>query len=366
MKAQKTIFTSILIALATSLNAQNYNFSVKGTFGTHVYQDQGHLFQDKIYGGEFGVYKYIGKNDDDWIKKSRATHVGVDFIYRNLSDLKGPNDTAAHSFGQIFGLTANVEFDLFRIGKMNVTFKPAVGIGYTNKYFYNSPRNRIIGTPLNEIIKADLGVQFPLSYETDLLAGFNFLHFSNGGQTVPNGGLNTANIYLGFKFGKKDSTTRSAKSRYQPLRRSFIELAAGFGQRGVYEKRHEHLYKNGFFAGYGYYLNDLITLKVGADAVYYYDLYDANNNIETFQYYASSFKRWRTGLSIGADLNLWRISVNAQLGKYVYFKRLYPEASWYWTFGPTFNITNRFGVQAKTYMHFAQADYINYGLVYRL
>ncbi|WP_165499798.1 acyloxyacyl hydrolase [Pedobacter frigidisoli] len=357
-------FIGLLISKA-QIAPENRSIIFKPIFGTHVNSNQGHLFQDQITGFDAAFLKDISQNSDKWIGFSGAKAYGIGFIFRDFSKLKGNNDTSAHSFGQLYGFVAQMDFELFKVGKAKFNFTPGVGLSLTNKYFSKNPKNRFLGSTVNEAIKADLGMELPISDHTDLLIGFGFLHISNGGLTVPNGGLNTGNVYIGLKLNNQKPVTAEQKSNYTPLQRNSIEVSAGLGARGVPEQNDKHLFKSGFYAGYNFYINDVVLLKAGADAVYYYTVYDPQNYAGTYQNYGSSYDRWRTGVSVGADVNLWRITVGAQVGKYIHYNRVKEDATWYWTFGPTFNITPQLGVQAKTYMHFAQADYVNWGLVYR-
>ena len=367
MKKQLLALGFLLAVLSSSaqIAPKNHSIILKPVFGTHVNADQGHLFQDRITGFDAAYFMDIDQHKDKWIDFLGAKSYGVGFVFRDISNLKGIKDTSENSFGQVFGLVAQMDFQLFKVGKAKFNFTPGVGLSVTNKYFTNNPKNRFLGSAVNEAIKADLGMELPVSRYTDLLVGFGFLHISNGGLTVPYGGLNTGNVYVGVKFGNTETLTSERKSAFNPLQRNAIEISAGIGARGVAEQKGKHLYKSGFYAGYNFYLNEVMTLKAGADAVYYYTVYDPENSLSTFQYYGTSYDRWRTGLSIGADINLWRITVGTQIGKYVHFNRLKENATWYWTFGPTYNITPHLGFQAKTYMHFAQADYVNWGLLYR-
>lgn len=368
MKKQLLIFIFVIIGCSVAkaqIAPENHSIILKPIFGTHINEDQGHLFQDQITGFDAAYFKDISQNSDKWIGFSAAKSYGISFIFRDLSKLKGTKDTSANAFGQVYGLVAQMDFQLFKVGKAKFNFTPGVGLGYTNKYYFNNTKNRFLGSPVNETIKADLGMELPMSQYTDLLLGFGFLHVSNGGATVPNGGLNTGNIYIGLKLNNPKTLTEERKSTYTTLQRSSIELSAGLGARGVFGDRSKSLYKSGIYAGYNFYLNDVMSLKAGADAVYYYTTFDPNNYVNTFQNYGTSYDKWRTGISVGADINLWRVTVAAQIGKYIHYNRLMDKATWYWTFGPTFNITPHLGLQAKTYMHFAQADYVNWGVVYR-
>jgi len=344
------------------------SFELKTILGTHIYNDQGHLFQDKVYGLDAAYLVNIKQKNVEWVRLTNAKNYGLTFLYRDLKNLKGIQDTSANSFGQVFGLAAQMGFELFSLGKLKFTFTPSIGLAYTNKTFFTHSKNRFIGSHFNETLKADFGVELPFNKNADLLMGIGVLHLSNGGAVIPNGGLNTVNIYAGLKFnryqgGQEISTQK--KQNYS-LQKNSIEISAGLGKRGVYEQQKQKLYKSGIYIGYNYYLNELISLKTGIDGVYYDTTYDPQNATQTFQYYATSIDKWRIGVSAGVDANIWKLTFTTQIGKYIHYNRLHEEVNWYWLFGPTYNITPRFGVQAKTYMHFFQADYINYGFVWRL
>ncbi len=260
---------------------------------------------------------------------------------------------------------AQIDLELAKIGKAKINFTPAIGLSYTNKNYFTNYQNRFLGSHINESIKADLGVELPLNEHSALMAGLGFLHLSNGGVIIPNGGLNTGNVYIGLKLSNPSAFTSIRKSTYETLQKNSFELSLGIGKRGVYQEKNKGYYKSGSYLGYNYYLNDFISLKGGLDAIYYYTVYDPNDQ-KTFQNYGTSYDRWRTGISTGADLNLWRVTVTGQIGKYLHYNRYFKTASWYWAFGPTLNLTPHIGIQAKTYMHFAQADFVNYGLAFRI
>lgn len=368
MKIHLLIICLIFCSLTSlaQIAPPNHSFMVKPIFGTHAYSDQGHLFQDKIYGLDVAYLKEFGQTDTKWINIAKARSFGLGILYRDLNNLKGISDTSANSFGQLYGLNAQIDFQLLRIGKARLIFTPSVGLAYASKNFFTNNKNRFLGSHLNETIKADIGIELPISKHTDFLFGVGTLHVSNGGAVIPNGGLNTVHIYAGLKLNNTQEQPKQEEQTNTTLHRSSIELSFGLGKRGVFEEKNKKLYKSGLYAGYNYYLNDVFSLKAGIDAVYYYDIYDSNNHVKTFQYYATSYDRWRLGASAGVDANVWRLTFTAQLGKYIHYNSLYKNATWYWAFGPTINITPHIGVQAKTYMHFFQADYINYGLVFRL
>ena len=366
------IFAVLLVsAISFTAGAQeiykNHSFELKTVLGGHLLADKDGFIQDRLYGLDFSYLKDISHDKDNWIKHSHAKTYGLNFIFRDLSHLKGHQDTSVNAFGYAYGLAAQIEFQLLKIGNTTVNFTPAIGISYLTKTYFTDFKNRFIGSHLNETIKADLFVKIPLKSNMNLMAGAGFLHYSNGGFSIPNSGINTLTVFTGLSLNGQSSSseTGKTKSNFTPLQKNSIEIGFGIGRRGVYQE-HKGLYKSGMYAGYNYYLNDLLTVKAGFDAVYYYTLYDVSKNVQTFQYYATSYDRWRTGISLGLDVTMWRIVLSGQAGKYLHYNSYFKNIKGYWATGITYALTPHIGIQAKTYMHNLQADYINYGLVFRL
>lgn len=360
------IFFALLQSpLEAQIIGPNHAFSFSPIFGAHAYKDQNHLFQDKIYGFDAVYSNNISQNKAPWIATLKAKSVGIALNYRDLSHLKGAKDLAENAFGKVIGLSAQLELGLITFKNFSLNFYPKVGMAYTNKSYFNHPKNNILGTKINYNLSANIGLEIPTNQKNAILFGFGLYHLSNGGIKIPNGGLNTVQVYLGLKHANLTANKNLHESAYQPLQKNNFELMLGFGKRGVYQQQRKYLYRSGFYAGYNFYFNDVITFKTGLDAVYYFKTYDPNNATATMQYYGTSYDKLRLGASAGLDLQIWRISITSQFGKYVHFNSYYDQIKWYWTFGPTYNITPKFGFSVKTYMHKTQADYLNFGFVFR-
>ena len=343
-----------------------YIFEGKVVLGSHMIGGKEAL-QDKIYGLDFSYHKNISNLNDSWVKLTNANSVGISFMFRDLQHLKGHEDTSANSFGKAYGVSAHIDFQLLESGRTRLTLRPGMGLSYVTKTFFTNNTNRFIGSHLNESLKLDLLMQVPVSPKVELTVGAGFLHYSNGGYSIPNAGLNMLSISTGFRFKSIALQKKEYDTRLYQLSRSNIELSLGIGRRGVSESR-DGLLKSGVYAGYNLFLNDLISLKSGFDAVYYYTPYDSapGRDIQTYQKYATSHDKWRAGLSVGAGMTIWRLAFNAQFGKYLYYNKYHKKINWYWTSGLTYYVVPQVGIQAKPYFHKGQADFINYGLVFNL
>ena len=343
----------------------NHSFTFGPILGAHAYEDQNHLIQDRIYGFNAVYSNNISKNKAPWVAALGAKSFGVALNFRDLSRLKGAKDLAENSFGKVIGLSAQLELGLINFKKVSLNFYPSIGLAYTNKSYFNHPNNIILGTNINYNLSANIGLEIPANQNNAVLLGFGFYHLSNGGMKIPNGGLNTVQVYLGLKHANLNPKKNSSESVYLPHQKNTFEWMLGFGKRGVYQQKHQSLYRGGFYAGYNFFYNNVISFKAGLDAVYYFKTYDSNNPTATMQYYGTSYDKLRLGASAGVDLQIWRLSITSQFGKYVHFNSFYDQIKWYWTFGPTYNITPKIGFSIKSYMHKTQADYINFGIVLR-
>jgi len=365
---KRYLIFSLLAFIQLQLNAQiiapNHSFSFSPVVGAHAYEDQNHLFQDRIYGFDAVYSNKISQNKANWIHYLKAKSFGVALNFRDLSRLKGAKDLAENSFGKGIGLSAQLELGLITFKKISLNFYPSVGLAYTNKSYFNHPKNIILGTNINYNLSANLGLEIPANQNNAVLFGLGFYHLSNGGMKIPNGGLNTLQVYLGLKHNNLTTNKNLHESAYSTLQKNNFELMLGFGKRGVYQQQHSYLYRSGLYTGYNFYYNDMVSFKAGLDAVYYFTTYDSNNATATMQYFGTSYDKLRLGASAGIDLQIWRLSITSQFGKYIHFNSFYDQ-KWYWTFGPTYNITPKFGFSIKTYMHKTQADYINFGFVIR-
>lgn len=367
------LFLAVFLEILRVYEVQAQNIYPGNSFeghvvlGSHAIGGPGGALQDKLYGFDLSYQKDISHIRDQWVKLANAKSAGIGLVYRDLQYLKGYNDTSSNSFGKAYGLVGHMDFKLLERGRTSVSLRPGVGFSYISKTFFTDKRNRFIGSHLNEILKADLLVKVSLNPKFDLTAGAGFLHYSNGGYSIPNSGINMLSLSTGLRFKRDAVQKKEYQTNFTQLRKNSIELNLGIGRRGVYES-HDGLLKSGIYAGYNVYINDILSLKSGFDAVYYYTPFNPapGRDIQTFQYYGTSYDKWRTGLSIGAEATVWRLALNAQAGKYLHYNSYYKDIEWFWTTGLTYHLTPHIGIQAKTYLHGSQADFINYGLVFKI
>lgn len=100
---------------------------------------------------------------------------------------------------------------------LNYEWNFGVSFGWKPYNMITNPANHVIGSKVNAYINANVNLEWMLSQRFDLVAGLMFTHFSNGNTKLPNAGLNTTGLRMGFVYNFNRKDTPSATSIYQPV-----------------------------------------------------------------------------------------------------------------------------------------------------
>ena len=191
--------------------------------------------------------------------------------------------------------------------------------------------------------------------------GFIFTHFSNGRLKSPNSGINTYSFNLGVNYNfenipNKPKDSSSAKSFREPLKYNIL-LRAGFNESPIVGSGQKPFCHVGFYVDKR--LNRKSALQLGTE------LFLTTANKEYIRFRAISFPEdrlaidtdyKRVGVFIGHELFINRISIETQLGYYVY-KPFQPDGDIYDRLGMKYYISRKIytGISVKTHGFFAEA-----------
>lgn len=225
--------------------------------------------------------------------------------------------------------------------------KVAQGLAMTTNPYdkENNSKNRAFGSRYMG------NTNFMLTYKRDHIidgfgieAGLFFTHYSSGRFKSPNSGINTYGINLGlnYDFGEKHGTyvdtTRISMKYREPIRYNFV-LRSGWNESLVIGSGQKPFYHLGFYADKR--LNRKSALQVGAE------LFLTTSFKEYIRFRSIAYPEYhidpntdykRVGVFVGHELFINRISIETQLGYYVYkpFKEdsdIYDRVGlkYYWT-----------------------------------
>jgi len=359
-----TFFITLLFILPLHAQEGKRSLEFSPQLSLATFSANNNKMSGSAIGGELIYHIYTENSSRPWIRTLHISSIDILFNYKNMKGVKLVNSPIEVGFGDSYALMGAISLPVVKRGGTALLFSSGVGLAYAGETWFTN-ENPIIGSHLNFALSTSLKINSPITRSTKLSAGIDLFHYSNAGVRVPNNGINMSNLsvgliqYLSVQDAKPEVPIASYfESRYK---KHSVDLAVNMGRRGVYHSKNG-LYKTGLYAGYNYRINTVLGLSTGIDAVYYHSVFDPNREAETFQSYATSFQRWRVGLGLGPDLWMGRIGFMLKYGYYLHYESLMPVNT-YWTAGMKYYILNWAALQAKTYIHKAQVDFIGFGFV---
>ena len=300
---------------------------------------------------------------EEWQKTYNYPDYGGYFLYQ---------DFKSEPLGECYAAGALYNFYFL---KRHLQLRLSEGIAVaTNPYNKESnSKNIAFGTRLLD--NTNIG----LSYDNQRLfgqigfhAGLLFTHYSNGRVRTPNSGINTylLNVGLNYNFGDEkkavnDTIVRVKKSYKEPIKYNFV-LRTGLNESPIIRSGQRAFYHLGF------YIDKRLSRKSGLQVGT--ELFLTNSFKDYIKYYAVAYPETqvdpntdykRVGVFVGHELFINRISLEVQLGYYVYrpFKMGEPI---YDRVGVKYYITNKIFTSFTIKTHLFLAEALEFGVGVRL
>lgn len=325
------------------------------------------LFSDEVTfpGNSYGMevaYNLSQKNKKtDWVRRLSIRDIAIVGGYYNMGNVSLPDSVTSKGFlGSLYTLSCRLNINILSIKNTELLLITGTGLTYSTSSFFKDG-NPVVGSNINTVLQCGLSVRTKLYKTISLTAGGGIFHYSNTGYQIPNSGVNSYYVSLGVAKDLKQGN-RVYEERPVDNIKGAIDIMTDVGRRGGYKSRFAN-WKSGLSIGYNYKLNSVFSLRSSLDAVYYKTPYD--NTIKTYQHLATSYDPWRLGVSIGGDVWLGKFVVMGSFGRYIYFNSRYP-VSFYSMGALKYYFKPWLGVQARIYLHRAQADYAGLGIIFRV
>ena len=298
----------------------------------------------------------------EWQKAYNFPDYGTYFLYQ---DFKSQPLGLSYSVGGFYN---------FYFCNRHLQLQLAQGIAYvTNPYHkVTNSKNRAFGT--NILDNTNIGLNYDnqkLFKNIGFHAGLLFTHYSNGRVKSPNSGINTylLNAGLNYNFDAEkqlvNDTTMVQKSYRQTLHYNFV-LRSGINESPIIRSGQRPFYHIGFYIDKR--LNRKTALQLGTE------LFLTESFKDYINYFAVAYPEMnidpntdykRVGVFVGHELIINRISLEAQLGYYVY-RPFVKDIPVYDRVGVKYYFTDKIfgGFTIKTHLFLAEA--LEFGIGVRL
>jgi hypothetical protein len=392
------LFATILLLTSgrSFSQANNNSIEVSPFYGITMFSAGNSTMKGSFYGGEVIYHLNMQNNNSAWVHAMGVYDISFAASYRNYNGVYLIRQPGSEGYlGQSYGITSRLSILAAQLGNTKLFFTPGFGFAYATETYYTD-NNPLVGSKINFTAQAGLKATTPISSSTRLVGGIDLYHYSNAAVKLPNDGVNSLNASIGIDHDLDQPGPSTSKNVFNNYAKHSFEFSANIGRRGLiqqggglnnqasqdYQKSAtSKLYKSGFYGGYSYRVSQLFGLKVGMDAVYYYTTLDTIQETHppythfyaTYQELASSYDKWRVGISAGTDIWLGRVVFDINYGQYLHFhgyegtNGFSPNPpTWYWTFGGKYFFNQWFALEAKQYLHRTEADYVGFGVLFRV
>lgn len=253
--------------------------------------------------------------DKEWQKVYGYPDYGAYLLYQDYKN---------EILGTVYAIGAHYNF---YSSNRKFVFKIAQGIAYAT-----NPHDKETNSKNNAFGSAIIAnTNFAFTYKKENIvdrigfqAGILFTHFSNGRMKAPNSGVNTYNLNIGLNYNldKQVSRTRDTVAPNltfkEPLHYNFV-LRTGVNESSVIGSGSHPFYHVGFYVDKR--LGRKSALQLGTEvffSMFYKDFIKYQTVAYPEQGLDPNTDYKRVGIFVGHELFINRISLEAQIGYYVY------------------------------------------------
>ena len=298
---------------------------------------------------------------DEWHSVYNFPDYGVYFEYQNYNN---------EFLGKVYG--AGVLYNFYFLNR-NIELKLSQGIGYaTNPYNkVTNSKNKAFGSTL--LANTNIGLFYKKENLVDHLgiqAGFLFTHFSNGRTKSPNSGINTLLFSLGVNYDLSKNnnsvdTTATKTNFREKIKYNFV-LRSGVNESPTIGTGQHPFYHIGFFVDKRF--NRKSALQLGTELFltnYLKDYIKFMANAYPDKHIDPNTDYKRIGVFMGYELFVNKISLEGQVGYYVYqpFKN---DISIYDRVGFKYHFNKKLFTSFSVKTHIFVAEALEFGIGVRL
>ena len=294
--------------------------------------------------------------EKQWQRYFNYPKLGISAMYINSGN--------PISLGNIYGVFPYIDFPLNH-WKITWNLKFGYGIGFIEKPFDRKTnyKNLAIGSHINALIFMNSHWNFPITERINLSTGVSLTHFSNGSLKRPNLGINIFSLNAGvsYCFGNQITTNEPTDEKREKEISHSVLATVGLKEIDPIGGNKYMVYNT------SYNLLKVITNKssigIGADFSYNTSLEQLVVRLQHED--KGKLSNFNAGISGIYAMDIGKISMMFQTGGYVY--RVYKQDNVVYTkIGTRYRFTDKlfFNLSLKT--HFFVADFIEYGIGYRI
>lgn len=221
------------------------------------------------------------------------------------------------NIGTALSFASYLNYKVFRSNRLQVSFRPALGLGYVPKVFdaKDNFKNAAIGSKLNLFLAAHSDASLKLTKQVSAKLGMSFSHLSNSAFQTPNLGINMMTLLAGlnYQFGKAQPFN-SVYDKSFIKQKAYWRLAAGMGLNEINPPNGDKYLAKAIFITREKKLNRLSNIGGGVD-LYYNPALRVQQENDSVSF--SVFDNAQVAVSFVHVLHFGRLQFSSQISYYL-------------------------------------------------
>lgn len=359
------IFNTLSAKSNDTIIDKNFQVELRTSYGFIICHHQ----EMKYFQSHFPLFELslqqVTTGRKSWQSKSNYPTVGVSFLYSGIGEMP--------EIGRAFAIVPHINFNCLKSKRHQINFNFGIGLGYlTQKHdIVENPKNTFVGSHFNAAINLAADYSYMITNRLGLSVFIGLTHYSNGSTRSPNNGINMAHAGIGAKYFLQEPKQRIPKQPSDNQKyRSWVKENFSFNFLFSYSKkdikqfvgydRHWSVYNLQFNALKR--VTEMSKFGIGFDLVY------DNTDKEILRLDGVEFtdiEILKPGINAAYEITFGNISFNINFGCHLAGKELC-EGRIYQKLGMMQNIWKGLFASIQLTTHFGWADYIGFGIGYRI
>ena len=268
---------------------------------------------EPLWGQEIGI-RVQTAGGRDWHQWQRYPVFGVSALHIHLGE---------GSHGEGYGLVPHLSVPIFRAGWFTAFFRLGTGLAWIARPYdyFGNPGQNAVSSHWNNLTQFRLGGEARLGDHLRLNAGAALTHFSNGGTSLPNYGINLPSGYLGLAWSPKpvrEADFRPAQGEKRAQRRFGGLLQTGLAviEYGIFDGPKYPVWAGA--ASGCFYLNKVNRAHLGVDYEFNRAVYEYGLHLGVFEEEKEARRHaTRLAVFVADEFLFGAVGVQLQMGCYV-------------------------------------------------
>jgi hypothetical protein len=290
-----------------------------------------------------------------WQYCSCYPRVGLSFMY---IDYDNPE-----ILGHAYTLAPYIEPFLSANRNFSISFRFVAGVSYLDNVYdpVKNPKNFFYSTPVSFILSLDVILNYRISNRWNIRLSGYYNHISNGGNKLPNKGINfpTASLGADYLLTPVRFSYREKIENLKLTKRSSFKAGVLCTFKKPFENENKQYFLYGIYFNWSYRIARLSAIVSGIEYIN-----DGSLKAELLRKSSPPSDHQRIALLAGHEFQIGKFIFSQQLGIYIY-SPVKAKDPVYQRWGLDFHIFNKMfvGVNIKAHRHVADFMDFRFGYI---